>query len=580
MNDNYSDFNINNLPDKESARKIYKDKRNNNKPLIYKLLIFAGVFLLLAVLCFAGLFSACSKTNMSYSSTAKSLYKRSMKSDEIELTSKEKALDSHWKDAEKAVTKYIDKGVSKYCEGDLAYKDTVNMLNAFSQLKNAKDICETKLATVEKIEKGRDGLSKAKDHKIHGDYISAIEAYMSVPKEDKLNYKEANKKAKELIKTNRDAISYEINGYLAKYDIQGAFDYVGRFTESFGDSDFFKSEVKRIEEYEKFQTDLVTYKGSVEHVFTHCLIAFPELCYSSPSMTASLDEDCITPYEFIKIFEALYEKDYILIDINILVNEQPDGSVKLAELKIPKGKKPLVFSIDDVTYDSRKMHTGMVDKLIVDEKGMVCTYTLQDGKEIISYENEIFPIINDFVRKHPDFTFQGARGTLCHTGFDGLYGYRTQSTPLDGENVNREEEIEQAKKVAEALRNEGWTFASHSYGHSQMGDMSVNYIKEDTDNWIDEVTPIIGDTKVMVWPYGNKIREGVAHDYLYNNGFRIFCGVGVAPFLAYEPDGKSVFMDRKSLDGFALRNRREKYLYLFDTEEVWDPVRPKEETWK
>jgi len=379
---------------------------------------------------------------------------------------------------------------------------------------------------------------------------------------------------------SEEQIALGVNEFLCKYDLSGAREYVNTLISKHGDSEFLSSELSRIDDYELFQTDTVLYNGEVEHVFTHCLIAFPELCYNSPKMTAALDEDCITPHEFINIFNSLYDKGYILIDINSLVETEDDGSVSLAKLYLPKGKKPLVFSIDDVTYDSRKAGTGMVDKLILDDNGRVCTYTKHaDGTEVISYENEIFPLLESFVRNHPDFTFRGARGTLCHTGFDGLFGYRTQSNPYPGEPTDRDTEIAQAVKIAAALREEGWTFASHSYGHANMPNCSFGYNKEDTDNWLEEVTPIIGDTQIMVWPYGAFIREGETHDYLYEQGFRIFCGVGVPPYLTYEPDGRSIFMDRKSLDGYALRNRHDKYLYLFDTEEVWDPLRPKEITW-
>ena len=158
-----------------------------------------------------------------------------------------------------------------------------------------------------------------------------------------------------------------------------------------------------------------------------------------------------------------------------------------------------------------------------------------------------------------------------------MFGYRTQSDPV--EDVDSDYEKEQALLVASALKEEGWTFASHSYGHAQMGQKDFEYIKNDTDKWIEEVTAIVGETKIMVWPYGNSIRKGESHEYLYNSGFRLFCGVGTKPFVAKEPDGYGIFMDRKALDGYSLRNRRDSYMYLFDTEEVWDPLRPKVITW-
>lgn len=568
------------LPDADRARKEYKYRHRNDQKRITRDIVVYGVILLLIILCIVGVVKSFRDSLSAYERTVEKLYERCLDEGEVVLSPREADLDESWDEVSEAVYAQIDTGVNAYAKGEITYPQISNVLAAFNKLDNAAEYCESKLSVVTEIEEGRVALETARAAKVNGDMITALEGYLAVSEYDELNYSSALSEARNIEKDYQPSIALAVNSFLAKYEIDEAREYVNTFLSRLSGSEFLTSELERIDEYEKFQTDTVLYTGDVEHVFTHCLIAFPEICYNSPEMTAALDEDCITPSEFMKIFNSLYEKGYILIDINILVKGNEDGSVSLADLYIPKGKKPLVFSIDDVTYDSRKASTGMVDKLIVDANGRVCTYTKhKDGTEVISYENEIFPLLESFVREHPDFTFRGARGTLCHTGFDGLFGYRTQSTPLDGENVDRDTEIEAAKKVAQALREEGWTFASHSYGHANMPDCSYNYIKEDTDNWINEVTPIIGDTKVMVWPYGAHIRSGDSHNYLYNNGFRIFCGVGVPPFLAYEPDGNSVYMDRKSLDGYALRNRREKYMYLFDTEEVWDPLRPKEVTW-
>lgn len=577
---NNSSYNNYNLPDADKARSIYKKKKNSGRFKNKKMIIIAVVLLLLAVLCIAGVSSVFKGSVGAYEGVCDELYERSLNDADVKLTDREKELDTEWEKTENIVVSKLDYAFENYSAGKLKYSEMTNVLNSFSQLKNAKELCSEKSALTKEIYDGRVAYSKAREDKVLGDMISALEGYSKVSEHDKLNYKKAVDEIIKIEKEYSEDIKLSVNSYLCRYEIEEAREYVRELIARVGETEFLSSELARINDYETFQTDVVKYSGPIEHVFTHCLIAFPELCYSSPSMTASLDEDCVTPYEFKKMFQALYEKDYILIDINSLVTEKDDGSVELSDIYVPHGKKPLIFSIDDVTYDSRKMHTGMVDKLIVDENGRVCTYTMHnDGTEVISYDNEIFPIIDNFVREHPDFTYRGARGTLCHTGFDGVFGYRTQSTPLEGENVDRESEIEEAKKVAAALKAEGWTFASHSYGHANMPSASLDYIKEDTDNWIEEVTAIIGETQVMVWPYGAHIREGESHDYLYESGFRIFCGVGVQPFLSYEPDGNSVFIDRKSLDGYALRNRRDKYLYLFDTEEVWDPLRPKEVTW-
>ncbi len=565
------------LYDADKAREIYKKNHKINKKHIFNSVLTGGIIAALIALCVIGFSQIIGGNHSTFGALVKNIYNNSLNTKGYVLSKAELSINDKWDIVERNVETALTKAYDGYRKGELEYENAYNVINAFAQLSNAKELTDSTIAKVDTIEQGRINYESAKDLKIAGDMVGALSAYLSVDKNDTLNYESAFQKAKEIEIDARDGITYKVNTYLCKFDIDGARNYVENLSSKLGDSDFITSERDRIEAYYTEQTDLVTFNGPVEHLFTHCLIAYPELCYSSPSMTASLDEDCITPGEFTKILNALYEKDYILIDINMLINETENG-VEIGEIKIPKGKTPFVFSVDDVTYDSRKMHTGMVDKLIVDDDGRVCTYTRQDdGTEIISYENECFPIIDEFVRQHPDFTFRGARGTLCHTGFDGVFGYRTQNNPK--EDVDPAYEKEQALLVAQALKNEGWTFASHSYGHSQMPNQTFDYIKEDTDKWISEVTPIIGETKIMVWPYGASIRDGEAHKYIYESGFKLFCGVGVKPFVAKEPDGLGIFMDRKALDGYSLRNRRDKYMYLFDTEEVWDPLRPKEVTW-
>lgn len=574
---NYNPDSHRNIHDAETARGIYMEKRKNDKKRQRSMIAVTAVVFILVVVCLIGMVRTFSGSHATYKSTVNGIFENCRNNSQYILSENELAIDNKWDKAGSYVTDKLNDLYISYCNGKSEYDETVNTLNAFIQLDSANDFCTEKLTNVNDIESGRKSFAQAKDKRIRGDFIGALNGYLSVSPDDKAYYDEALKKAKEIEKESAEGITYTVNTYLCKYDIEGARNFIKSISEKLGDSEFISSEAKRIEDYYAEQNDLVKYEGPVEHLFTHCLIAFPELCYSSPSMTASLDEDCITPSEFKKILNALYEKDYILIDINMLINETEEGT-QIGEVMIPRGKTPFVFSVDDVTYDSRKMHTGMVDKLIVGDDGRVCTYTKhQDGSELVSYENECFPIIDEFVRQHPDFTFKGARGTLCHTGFDGVFGYRTQNEPM--EEVNSEEEKEAALKVAAALREEGWTFASHSYGHAQMAQCDLDYIKTDTDKWLAEVVPIVGETKIMVWPYGNFIREGAAHEYLYNAGFRLFCGVGVKPYVAKEPDGLGIFMDRKALDGYSLRNRREKYMYLFDTEEVWDPLRPKEVTW-
>ena len=319
---------------------------------------------------------------------------------------------------------------------------------------------------------------------------------------------------------------------------------------------------------------------------------------SSPeeSVNASefLGEADLVPLEGGKNFHSKYT---IEIDGTIIFAGQygelalfdAESGKAVKTLYLPKGKKPLILTFDDVTYDFRKQGSGMVDKLIVDEDGYVCTYTkMADGTEVISYDNEHFPVLNAYVREHPDFTFRGARGTLFFTGFDGILGYRTQSEPINAAEaalkLDRNAEIEGAKKVLAALSAEGWTYGSHSYNHRHMPRYTVAEFKEDTDMWLREVGSLVGETQLFCWPYGDhgsgSLRKGDLHKYLYDSGFRIFFGCGSARYVAQEPDGLGIFTDRKGMTGNVLyyiemeyKAYLRDYLYLIDPDKMWDPLR-------
>ncbi len=321
--------------------------------------------------------------------------------------------------------------------------------------------------------------------------------------------------------------------------------------------------------------NMVTYKGNIEHVFTHSLIAFPELAYQSITKENFMQNtyfiDCITVKEFKAILEALYQDGYMLINLNdfyeaVTVNGSTQYQVKKNFL-FPEGKKPLVFSFDDTNYYSDKMGRGMVDKLILNEQGKVVTYTkMKDGREVIRDDNEFIPVLDKFVEAHPDFSYNGAKGMICLTGYDGILGYRTQRIEASGlTEQQRQTEINKVKPIVQALKDTGWYFASHSYKHGRMAGASASWMEDDASKFKNEVTPLIGETKIYVYPYGSWEQGSggnipASQKVLNNYGFTYFCGVGVSWFSrtanadsAYWKEKMNfegvIFQDRANLDG-------------------------------
>lgn len=310
----------------------------------------------------------------------------------------------------------------------------------------------------------------------------------------------------------------------------------------------------------------------VEHFFTHCLLVNPTLAFDSSNfMAKDYDRDCLTSNEFIKIIQSLYDNNFTLVNANYCFKVDSLGRAYKTTPNLPSGKKPLILSIDDVNYDHRKMHLGMADKIAVDKDGTLCS--IIDGK--YDYEREFVSVLDNFIKLHPDFSFNNSKAMLCLTGYDGILGYRTQN--------GEQNEINEAKKVVQKLKEEGYYFACHSYGHYHMQKVSNKIFDSEIDLWKKEVEPLIGKTQIYVYPYGeNLILDNneicYKHQLLLDNDFKLFCGVGDKHFYSYYPfhttkDKQVLFMDRRPLDGLSLRQHHSEYSPFFDCAKVYDEKR-------
>lgn len=309
------------------------------------------------------------------------------------------------------------------------------------------------------------------------------------------------------------------------------------------------------------------YVGEVPHIFMHALIAYPELKDKSGLMR--YDNDCITVKEFKRLLEQLYQNGYSLVDINKTFYQDENGNMKLADsISVPEGRKPIVFSVDDVVYDVKKRGNGMVDLLALDKDNNIVAGTYKrDGTIEYSSDNEFVPILEEFVKKHPDFSSHGAKFTLCMTGFTGVFGYRTDRN-YEGD---RDAEIEKATAVANRLKELGYTFASHSYGHYDVTKLTFKALVKDLEHFRDEVEPIIGDVSVFVYPYGKLIKpEEKKYRLLLDYGYKVFCSVSNFFYERDYEDGKSIYMTRVAIDGYSLRHYKSVLAPVIDVTKVID----------
>ncbi|MDB5055772.1 MAG: glycoside hydrolase/deacetylase [Bacilli bacterium] len=321
------------------------------------------------------------------------------------------------------------------------------------------------------------------------------------------------------------------------------------------------------------KTNLVAYNGVVEHIFFHPLIAYPELAFDQDAKSTFYNDWFVTVREFDQILESLYKNHFILIDIRSLYEEKTvDGQKTLARkpLMLPVGMKPLVISVDDLNYYDYMLVNGNVQKLVLDADGNVAAYSITPtGEKKVTRDNEIVPLLDDFVQAHPDFSFQGAKGLIALTGYKGILGYRTQNVTSATYAADKKEAV----AVVNRLKETGWTFASHGYAHLDAAQVSYDKFVHDTKQWKAEVEPLIGSTPVYVYPFGSYVVTGSPkYKFLLGSGFQMICAIGPTPSLYVMKD--SVIMDRRHIDGIALHTQRDKLLNLFDSNVIIDPIRP------
>ena len=327
--------------------------------------------------------------------------------------------------------------------------------------------------------------------------------------------------------------------------------------------------------YQQERGQMQEYTGSVPHIFFHSLIVDTERAFDGDAMEQGYNEWMTTTEEFEAILESMYQKGYVLINIHELVTEVTDeetGEVTLVRNYplVPKGKTPFILSLDDINYYDYMKNDGFAKCLVLDENGDVKNlYIDAQGKEWIGNYDAI-PILDEFVRQHPDFSLRGAKGIVGETGYEGAFGYRTN----DKSSETYEEDCKTVRAIAQRLRETGWEIASHSYTHSDFSVITSAETLEDIEDWKAEVESLVGETDIFIYPYGSDVEyPGEKLDLLREAGFRFFCGVwGTEEFLYV--DGDYVRQSRRNFDGYTMHYNGEYQTEFFDPKEVLDPDRP------
>lgn len=367
----------------------------------------------------------------------------------------------------------------------------------------------------------------------------------------------------------------QANLMYAMYDYDGAIELL-QTIEGYEEDENIMAVINACEEA-KTHLVLVDPKD-VTHIFYHSLVVEPSKAFGTDQLSAGFKQWMTTVTEFNRITQKMYENGYVLISLYDIIGETVDenGTTHMytKELYLPKGKKPFVMSLDDLSYYHSYDNRGIATKLIIGEDGKPTNEYLQDDGSILIGSYDCVPLLNDFLEEHPDGCYKGARGTIALTGYDGILGYRTDIAYKTHENLDKDQEVwlnehpdfdwdkerEEAQKVAECIKATGWTFASHTWGHQRVGSISFERLVRDTEKWDTYVKPLVGDTDIIIFAHGQDLDGGAKNylnsekfKYLKSMGFNIYCDVDSHDY-TMEINDLFAHDGRRNLDGYRLWN--------------------------
>ena len=283
----------------------------------------------------------------------------------------------------------------------------------------------------------------------------------------------------------------------------------------------------------------------------HPLVLDPTRAFTPDRLGQGFTDYFVTAVEFRRILDQLWRRGWTLVSPLAVAN---------GHVLVPRGRKPLVLQEDDVNYYAYFNGRGLARRLVVDDAGQVMA-EYSDSTGVHLTDDDVVPLVDAEVARHPEFSAGGAKGLLAVTGYEGLFGEHDLTDPAARARV---------RALATALRADGWVFASHTFGHINLSKDSLAVIQRDTSRWRALTSGLLGPVHILVYPFGARPSEA-GRALLRDAGFTMQYDIDVRPLRWI--DNGVVMMSRRHVDGFAFAAPAQMAPF-FDVATVRDPHRP------
>jgi hypothetical protein len=297
---------------------------------------------------------------------------------------------------------------------------------------------------------------------------------------------------------------------------------------------------------------LVRWHGPIEHIFFHPLVIHPRLAFTADRLGLGFQHFFVTVHEFRGILRGLWRHGWTLVDAHRAATRH---------VRVPVGRKPLVLSEDDLNYYAYFRGRGLASRLVVDSAGDVRVDVAEPNGQRRVTDQDLIPLVDEFVARHPRFSAQGAKGLLGLTAYEGLFGEHRLDRPAARARV---------RALVARLRATGWSFASHTYGHIDLGADSLATIAADTARCKAAVRGLLPPTDMLIYPFGARPTPA-GLELLRDEGDQVQFDIDIRPRLVRE-DGVTV-MSRRHIDGYAFEVPSQ-LRQFFSVAAVRDPLRP------
>lgn len=372
----------------------------------------------------------------------------------------------------------------------------------------------------------------------------------------------------------------------ADYDFRGAIDLLSTFS---GDIQDYPQIADKINEYRIEQDSMVAWDlDQVVNLSFQMLMADPEQSFRHSIYGNAFNRNYVTIGEFSKILKQLYNNGYVLVAMDNLVGKQTasDGTVTYQKkaLYLPEGKKPVMLTQTNVNYNyyivdsdgdllPDKNGAGFANKLVLDENGSIACQWINRNGQTLTGAYDLIPILEAFIAEHPDFSYRGAKATIALTGYNGLFGYRTQSGAAEQFGTDAyNDAVAQATKIAKTLKDNGYVLACYTYDNVAYGEYGSYMLAADVNKWLTEVVPILGSVDTMVFAQNSDLPaySGDKFATLQNAGFRYYLGFCENGLKFASIDDICVRQGRILVTGSNMEHHSQWFDGLFDTSTVLD----------